>query len=681
MTEPRYTRFSSAKYVDENGEDRDLYELRSEIETDCIDFASYKQQGREWLRDYGKYVNGKQSEQYRSAIGQYLFMQCLSPLQAGFSRTNVMSAVGMYIGMSLVCKDVKGQYNDVMKSGCDNLLSVLGSNEKTKGSKLYKFVEKMRDKQATKVNHGRMPYTPMSASMEYLRIENAAYALMRVPTEQMTPPTEDHITEAFYDYKTIAGRDDVTLEVVNFYKRRLDRFQRAANAWDDMTDAEKKAVYTETIRLDADKAKEILYYMAIDDGVSPEMIKDNVSHIIGNALVRDSEIRKNKRHEQRSKSESVVDEIKDAYRNGLDAEVTGIADVFNQTSYGVGSATLSDFESVFDCEIDDNGVVHSVVKDKWDGTFKNTIGNRYNGEFEAREPLTVATAPLAMARAMGAYLKGKGNLKCATDMLSAITFVEGVSSGQNIDAAYSDAFGNMFVGKSHDDVREMRNLVTDVTHIVDQMKRDGVDMSQVSSICSSGYRAAIFNAYLDDNMKDLNLKEDVKAALTQSAFSDVNMCISHEMDKQEFMSNIIPARCRVFCDVLKQGKYCSNEVELKEATKSYGRFLTMFYNAAEREKRMCEKNGVSYQNSKDVFVRLISNYSADMCSLNSKDELEMKIDEYNNRVAADSYRYYDVRTDASYHKEDNEVWYNTFIGNNEPDGRGSDGRDDDEPEF
>lgn len=679
MFDPKHIAFASAEYIDEDGETRNLYDLRDEIEADCIDFTKYKQQGRKWLQEYGVYINGKKGENYRDAIGQYLFLQCLGPLQAGLSRTNVMNAVGMYIGMSLVCKDVRGQYKNVMKSGCDNILGVLESNDKTKNSKLHSFVEKIRDKQVTKLNHGRIPHTPMSAAMEYLRIENATYALMREPQEQMTPPSQDHITEAYYDYKTISKRDDVSSEVVDFYKHRFERFQRAVTVWDDLSNNEKKDVYIETVRLDADKAKEILYYTAIEDGVSPEMIKDNVSHIIGNALIRDADVRKKKRHEQRGENGSVIDEIKDAYRNGVDPEVSGIADVFNQTSYGVGSAEMSELESILEQDVDENGVIHSVIKDKWDGTFKNTVGKTYEGEFEAREPLNVSTAPLAMSRAMGIYIKEKG-VRSASDILSAMRFVEAGSVGQNLDMAYIDTFGNMFDGKTHDDVRSMRNLVTDLSHIVDQMKRDGVDEAQVQSVCLSAYRASIFNAYLDDNLSESCLDDNVKAAMVQNAFSDVNMCVSHGMEKSDFVSEIVPARCKMFYETLDQCGYCKDKSELKEATKAYGRFLTMFYGVANKEKEVCEKQGVSYQQSRDLFVNLIANYSADKCTFENKDQLEIKIDEYKNRVTTDAYRYADIKSAAHYMKDENEKWYNRVVNNNYgSDGRG--GPDEPGPDF
>lgn len=520
MAQVNKGRILDSLYKDSNGNVVSLASLRGKIEDECFDLAQYRGDSLAWLKMRGAEMTEFQRAQ-AEVTNQRLLFYCLEPLTDGISFNSVLQAAGMYIGMSLVQPGIKKEWAAMKKSGAEMVSATLSNNKLLKhlpGSKLVtNMCKHMADKQSLVMNDGRMPYTVMSASTEYLRIENAAYQAMRVPDDQLRPPTSDQITLSSHNWQTkkrvldAAQRELISLQVAqgddskspemlsaqekymnaqsdaDKAKNDLEMLLRANDAWDSLSVAEKRKAHCMCVRADAEECKTLLYEQAKIDGVGRMNIADCVNQMIGNARLRSEQARKDLRAKQREATAGdPAAELRAAWRYGQD----NIHDwrKFSEMGFDLDEAKFSDFDSVLVTEMGEDGKPHYKQVNVWDGTFLQN-GKPFGDAMHSREPMT----PQALMRAMESITSKYREEASPADierLESASEFAMLMVDGYEQHEAYDLTLGQLEAGlvmsglsqkEIHERIRPLRNYVSDMSELVSQARADGLPDAEISS--------------------------------------------------------------------------------------------------------------------------------------------------------------------------------------------------------
>lgn len=499
-------------YKDSAGNIVSLDDLRERIENECLDLARFKGDSKGWLSRRGQAMNEYQRLQ-SEVTNQRLMFYCMEPLTEGFSGRAVMQAVGMYIGMSLVRPELKNEAHNIVAQGA-NMLSTMFKQSKRQGpahKALAGMLDRVRDKHMAAANDGRLPYTVMSASVEYMRIQNAAYDQMRVPTDQMRPPTVDQMTLAEHkfrerlrafracpDPKGLEGqaaieatdmRENARVELLDA-ERDFNSMRRAFDNWANLSDAEKRRSWCKCVQADADECADLLFREAEIDGVGRMTVIDSVNQMIGNSRLRAEQARKDLRAHQRSQAlDDIGAEIRAGWRYGQDNVYDWQR--YSEMGFDIDEVSFSDFDSVLLTEFDDDGNPHYKRVDAWDGQFVRD-GQPLGEPLHAREPMTPETMFRAMERSTSKYMsdvKMCGGMDSMEPLLCAARYVtemvDGAEQHEAYDACFNDIFDKLHAeGISAEDrhgfARCLRNYVSDMSAIVTQARADGLRDNEIA---------------------------------------------------------------------------------------------------------------------------------------------------------------------------------------------------------
>lgn len=499
-------------YKDSNGNVASLDDLRGRIESECLDLARFKGDSNGWLSRRGQAMNEYQRLQ-SEVTNQRLMFYCMEPLTEGFSSRAVMQAVGMYIGMSLVRPELKNEAHNVVAQGA-NMLSTMFKQSRRQGpahKALAGMLDRVRDKHMAAANDGRLPYTVVSASVEYMRIQNAAYDQMRVPVDRMQPPTTDQMTlaehrfrerlrafQACPDPKDMDGqaaveaneaRENARAELLDA-ERRFSSMRRAFDDWDGLADAQKRQAWCECVQADADECVDLLFREAEMDGVGRMTVIDSVNQMIGNERLRAEQARKDLRARQRSQAgDDIGAEIRAGWRYGQDNVYDWQR--YSEMGFDIDEVDFSEFDSVLLTEFDDDGNPHYKRVDAWDGQFVRD-GQPLGEPLHAREPMTPESMFRAMERITSKYMtdvKLCGEMDSMDPLIRASHYVTQMVDGAEQHRAYDVCFGDVFdelnaKGISAEDrhafARCLRNYVSDMSTVVSQARADGLSDKEIA---------------------------------------------------------------------------------------------------------------------------------------------------------------------------------------------------------
>lgn len=493
-------------YKDSNGNVVSLDDLRGRIEAECLDLARFHGDSTGWLERRGAAMNEYQRLQ-SEVTNQRLMFYCLEPLTEGFSARSVMQAVGMYIGMSLVRPELKGEAHNIVASGAD-MLSTMFKQSRHQGpahKALARMLDGVRDRHAAAANGGRLPYTVTSASVEYLRIQNAAYDQMRVGTDKMHPPTTDQVTLAEHRYvdaynklNAIPSSDgmdearaaaldemraDAKAEMVEARAKHA-ALVRACGSWGEMGDEERRQVWCECVKMDADACASALFREAEADGVGRMTVIDSTNQLVGNSRLRAEAARKELRARQREQAgDDIGAEIRAGWRYGQDN--TYDWQRYSEMGFDVDAAEFSQPDSVLLTEFDEDGQAHYKRVDAWDGTFVRD-GRVLAEPMHARAPMTSESLFRTMEGVTAKYrdtVKTLGGMDSLEPLTCASAYVTMMIDGAEQHEAYDMCFSDMFdklnaagitADERHDFARHLRNYVSDMSCIVTQARADGL---------------------------------------------------------------------------------------------------------------------------------------------------------------------------------------------------------------
>lgn len=228
--------------------------LRREVVYTNAEFVLYPERIERWMKmdETAAAIEGNRlNKDYLHSM----YNLALKPLDDGLSATGVMECLGAYIGMAVTSPVFRKDCNmnilramtpvveTAAKANCkiadftdSHLHGLIGKVEKLTGKELpghqaraeYKghdwhesasvrFIHDMYDKAAT---HGRLPYTPESAAIQYLRNTTSAYEAMRQPGADIAKILESYNRASEMLYK-LAERDGVSEDRLNMNVRTM----------------------------------------------------------------------------------------------------------------------------------------------------------------------------------------------------------------------------------------------------------------------------------------------------------------------------------------------------------------------------------------------------------------------------------------------------------------------------
>ena len=231
-----------------------MADLRREITYKNAEYILYPQRMDAWAKKNAE-VARIEANQFNKDYLHSMYNLALKPMDDGLSATGIAECLGSYIGMAITSPTFRRDANrnilkamtpiveGAMKADCKvadwtdrGLHALIGKVEKVTGKELpghqsraeyqghdYQQsapVRKIHEMYAKADNNGRLPYTPESAAVQYLRNTVSAYEAMRQPGADVSKITIQFGDASEMLYK-LAEQDGVSKAQLNMNVRTM----------------------------------------------------------------------------------------------------------------------------------------------------------------------------------------------------------------------------------------------------------------------------------------------------------------------------------------------------------------------------------------------------------------------------------------------------------------------------
>lgn len=211
-----------------------MAEVRKQILEMDIDLLRRAEENKEYFVSVGRDRDtGQLLMNNNQMYMQRMVMMCTMPLSRGLSPQSLVQSVGMYVGMAMISPDFRRQFaqniSAPLRQGIDGYMANVESGKLHPGwsderrAKHLERLGKFRDRCAQVENGGRMPFTPESAALERLKIDNAYYRQLRDPKIRLNG--SEALDEAYVNnlsqLNAMCEMDGISAEELNQAHRTL----------------------------------------------------------------------------------------------------------------------------------------------------------------------------------------------------------------------------------------------------------------------------------------------------------------------------------------------------------------------------------------------------------------------------------------------------------------------------
>lgn len=197
----RERRRQDSLYLNDERSDEQMRKLMSDVDDVQFDMMSFTNHGQAWIDIQDKGERTNHQRMMGEIMQRRMLYACASQLRGGLSAGKVLSAIGMYAGMSALNPAFRDMVTNMKAQGLGTALNLMADHPDKKflgRNLLTKMMTEKRDKYLAAANQGRMPFTPETAAVADIRMAKEAYMQMRDgkhdPAEVMDRYNEAHST-------------------------------------------------------------------------------------------------------------------------------------------------------------------------------------------------------------------------------------------------------------------------------------------------------------------------------------------------------------------------------------------------------------------------------------------------------------------------------------------------------
>ena len=197
----RERRRQDSLYLNDERSDEQMRKLMADVNDIQFDMVSFTNKGQAWIDIQDKGERTNHQRMMGEIMQRRMLYACASQLRGGLSAGKVLSAIGMYAGMSALNPAFRDMVTNMKAQGLGTALNLMADHPDKKflgRNLLTKMMTEKRDKYLAAANQGRMPFTPETAAVADIRMAKEAYTQMRDgrhdPAEVMDRYNEAHST-------------------------------------------------------------------------------------------------------------------------------------------------------------------------------------------------------------------------------------------------------------------------------------------------------------------------------------------------------------------------------------------------------------------------------------------------------------------------------------------------------